>query len=189
MIRKTSKIKHSSVLIALSGMLLISLISSGAYADSSNEIQYSGTLIALPCTVDPSFENMWVDFGGNINAKDLAKGQRRYSKEDILFNLKDCDTSLGNTISARFTGISTTDNGLLNVDAGSQASGIVVGLEAPSGLALPINNSQVGSIIPIKDGDMTIRLRSYVQAAVDETVDSIVPGYFTATLTYSLMYE
>ena len=189
MIRKPSKIKHSSVLVALSGMLLISLIPSGAYAVNSKIIEYSGTLIALPCTVDPLLENMWADFGSNINAKDLVNGQRRYSKEDILFNLKDCDTSLGNTISARFTGISTTNNGLLNVDTGSQASGIVVGLETPSGVVLPINNSQVEPIIPIKDGDMTIRLRSYVQAAEGETNDSIVPGYFSATLTYSLVYQ
>ncbi|HEF8774181.1 TPA: type 1 fimbrial protein [Providencia stuartii] len=189
MIRRISEIKHYPILVALSGVLLISLMSSRTYADSSNEIQYSGTLIALPCTVDPVFENLWVDFGGNINAKDLVNGQRRYSKEDILFNLKDCDTSLGNTISAKFSGASTTDNGLLNVDTDSQANGIVIGLEAPNGLALPINNSKVESIIPIKDGDMTIRLRSYVQAAEGGTLDSIVTGYFTATLTYSLIYE
>lgn len=160
-----------------------------ALAANSNDIQYSGTLIALPCTVDPIYENFGVDFGGNINSKDLLDGQRRYSKEDILFHLTDCDISLGSAISAKFSGVSVTANGLLNVDAGSQASGIAVGLETPSGVALPINNAQVEPVIPITNGEMTIRVRSYLQAVEGASVDMIEPGFFTATLTYTLVYE
>lgn len=166
-----------------------SSLTSVAQAANSNDIQYSGTLIALPCTVDPLYENFGVDFGGNINTKDLVDGQRRYSQEDILFHLTDCDTSLGNSISARFSGVSTTASGLLNVDAGSQASGIAVGLETPSGVTLPINNAQVEPVIPITQGEMTIRIRSYLQAVEGATVDTIEPGFFTATLTYTLVYE
>ncbi|MEY0878425.1 fimbrial protein [Providencia manganoxydans] len=158
-------------------------------AANSNDIQYSGTLIALPCTVDPIYENFGVDFGGNINSKDLLDGQRRYSKEDILFHLTDCDTSLGSAISAKFSGVSVTANGLLNVDTGSLASGIAVGLETPSGVALPINNAQVEPLMPITNGEMTIRVRSYLQAVEGASVDMIEPGFFTATLTYTLVYE
>ncbi|MDV5227254.1 fimbrial protein [Providencia rettgeri] len=168
---------------------LVTALSWDVQADTSNTIEYTGRLIALPCTVDPIYENFGIDFGGNINAKDLVSGERRYSKEDITFQLTDCDTSLGNTISAKFSGASTTPAGLLNVDAGSEASGIVVGLETPSGVALPINNAQVEPVMPITQGNMTIRLRSYVQAAEGATMDTIVPGFFTATLTYSLVYQ
>lgn len=171
------------------GLLLCSCLPLTAQAMNSNDIQYSGKLIALPCTVDPLYENFGVDFGGNINSKDLLNGQRRYSKEDIQFHLTDCDTSLGNSIAVKFSGVSTTDNGLLNVDAVSQASGIAIGLETPSGVALPINNTQVEPIISIKKGDMTIRLRAYVQAVEGATIESIQPGFFTAALTYSLVYE
>lgn len=160
-----------------------------AQAANSNDIQYSGTLIALPCTVDPIYENFGVNFGGNINSRDLVDGQRRYSQQDILFHLTDCDTSLGNTISAKFSGVSTTANGLLNVDAGSQASGIAVGLETSGGVALPINNAQVDPVIPITQGEMTIRIRSYLQAVEGATVESIDPGFFQATLTYTLIYQ
>nr|WP_307773593.1 fimbrial protein [Providencia stuartii] len=135
------------------------------------------------------YENFGVDFGGNINSKDLVAGQRRYSKEDILFHLTDCDTSLGNTISAKFSGVSTTANGLLNVDAGSQASGVAVGLETLSGVALPINNAQMKPVVPITQGEMTIRIRSYLQAVEGATVASMTPGFFTATLTYTLVYQ
>lgn len=175
--------------VLVSALLLGGCLYVTAQADTSNTIEYSGTLIALPCTVDPVYQNMGVDFGGNINTKDLANGQRRYSKEDILFQLTDCNTALGNTISARFGGVSTTANGLLNVDAGSQASGVVIGLETPSGVALPINNQPVGSFVPITNADITIRLRSYLQAADGVPVESIVPGFFSATMTYTLMYQ
>lgn len=170
-------------------LCVCSALPSVSLAANSNDIQYSGTLIALPCTVDPIYENFGVDFGGNINTKDLVDGQRRYSKEDILFHLTDCDTSLGSAISARFSGASTTANGLLDVDAGSQASGIAVGLETPSGGALPINGAPVGPVMPITDGEMTIRIRSYLQAVEGATVETMTPGFFTATLTYTLGYE
>lgn len=170
-------------------LFFCSALSSVAMAANSSQIEYSGTLIALPCTVDPVYENFGVDFGGNINSKDLVAGQRRYSKEDILFHLTDCSTSLGNTISAKFSGVSTTVNGLLNVDAGSQASGIAVGLETVNGVALPINNAQVTPVILITQGEMTIQIRSYLQAVEGATVETIEPGFFTATLTYTLVYE
>ncbi|MEY1579994.1 fimbrial protein [Providencia manganoxydans] len=176
--------------MALSATLfLASLMPLAAQAANSNDIEYSGTLIALPCTVDPIFENFGVDFGTNINSKDLLNGQRRYSKEDIKFHLTDCDPSLGNTISAKFSGVSVTENGLLNVDEGSHASGIAIGLETPSGVALPINNTHVVPVIPITPGEMTIQIRSYLKAVEGITADDIQPGLFTATLTYSLIYE
>lgn len=178
--------KITQFMLVSTGLLLCSFT---AQAANSNDIQYSGTLIALPCTVDPLSENIAADFGSNINAKDLANGQRIYSREDILFHLMDCDISLGNTISVKFSGASTTANGLLNVDADSEASGITVGLETPSGMVLPINNYQVTPVLPITDGDMNIRIRAYLQVAEGMTMASITPGFFTATLTYSLIYE
>lgn len=175
--------------VLASSLLICGVLSSVALAANSNNIQYSGTLIALPCTVDPIFEHFGIDFGNNINTKGLVGGQRRYSKEDILFHLTDCDTSLGNSISAKFSGVSTTANGLLNVDAGSQASGIAVGLETLSGVALPINNAKVEPGTPITDGQMIIRIRPYLQGVEGATVESIIPGFFTATMTYTLVYQ
>lgn len=176
-------------IFVMSSLLLVltAALSSVSYSESSNEIKYSGTLIALPCTVEPSEQNDWVDFGQNINTKDLYNGLR--VDREVEFYLKDCDTSLGNSISAKFTGNATAD-GLLNVDVGSEASGIVIGLETMSGKPLPINGSKVEPIYPIKDGDMTVTLRSYLigdaQAIENKTME---PGWFNATLTYTLVYE
>ncbi|MEY1578395.1 fimbrial protein [Providencia manganoxydans] len=176
-------------IFVMSSLLLVltAALSSVSYSKSSNEIKYSGTLIALPCTVEPSEQNDWIDFGQNINTKDLYDGLR--IDKEIEFYLKDCDTSLGNNISAKFTGNATTD-GLLNVDPVSEAAGIVIGLETMSGKPLPINGTKVEPVYPIKNGDMTVTLRSYLigdaQAIENKTMK---PGWFYATLTYTLVYE
>jgi len=190
MIKQLARMELQSVITAFSvAVIFISMVPLSVHAENVNEIQYSGTLIVLPCTVEPASESFEVDFGNNINTNDLANGQRHYSQEDIIFKLTDCDTTIGNTISAKFSGVSTTANGLLNVDAGSEASGIAIGLETPGGVPLPINNLQVKPVVSIVDGDMIIRLRSYLQT-VDITASApIETGYFSATLTYSLNYQ
>ncbi|MGJ3355452.1 fimbrial protein [Providencia sp. Je.9.19] len=169
---------------------LVGALPISAFADNSNTIEYSGTLIALPCTVNPDSENVYVYFGENVNAKDLYTGQRgAYSDREFNFYLDDCDISLGNTISAKFTGSATAD-GMLKLDPISEASGVVVGLETISGKALPVNDTKVESVYPIKDGNMVIPIRAYLKADADAMKNkTIKPGWFTATLTYTLMYE
>lgn len=178
--------KKNSVMSTLL-FALTATLSSVSYGESSNTIEYSGSLIALPCTVEPSEQNDGVNFGQNINTKDLYNGLR--IDREVEFYLKDCDTLLGNTISAKFTGNATTD-GLLNVDPVSEAAGIVIGLETMSGKPLPINGTKVEPVYPIKNGDMTVVLRSYLigdaQAIENKTMK---PGWFNATLTYTLVYE
>ena len=171
-------------------LALVGALPSISWADSSNTIQYSGKLIALPCTVNPGSESGYVYFGENINSKDLYTGQRgAYSDQEFEFYLDDCDTSLGNTISAKFSGNATAD-GLLKFNPDSEASGVVIGLETMSGAALPINNAQVEPVYPIKDGDMVIKLRAYLKADQDAMENkTIKPGWFSATLTYTLMYQ
>ncbi|EMS1063701.1 type 1 fimbrial protein [Providencia stuartii] len=176
----------------ISGFLfaLMGILPSASFAESSNTIEYSGSLIALPCTVNPGSENGYVYFGENVNAKDLYTVQRgAYSDKEFDFYLDDCDTSLGNTISAKFNGNATAD-GLLKFDPESEASGVVIGLETMSGKPLPINDAKVEPIYPIKDGDMVIPIRAYLKADADALKNkTIKPGWFSATLTYTLVYE
>ncbi|MEY0231397.1 fimbrial protein [Providencia manganoxydans] len=172
-----------SLIFTLMGMLPIS-----SFADNSNTIEYSGTLIALPCTVEPSEQNDFVWFGENINSKDLYTGLR--VDREFEFYLKDCDTSLGNSISAEFKGQNVTQDGFLKVDSISEATGVVIGLETMSGKPLPINGVKVEPIYPIKDGDMTITVRSYLKGDPEAIKNrTITPGWFNATLTYTLVYE
>ncbi|HHN8583795.1 TPA: fimbrial protein [Providencia rettgeri] len=171
-----------SVVVCFCGGLALS-----AQAANSNDIEYSGTLIALPCTVDPIYENLGVDLG-TIVAKQLYLHERTTGVQ-FDFVLQDCDTSLGNWITATFTGNSTAQ-GLLNFDAGSEATGAAIGIETLSGVKLPINPIQPYPSQAIQDGTTTVRLRAYVQGESEAIASqSIMPGFFTATLTYTLGYE
>ena len=188
MIREPKSRKRQKSITALSATLLLaSLMPLDAQAANSNDIEYSGTLIALPCTVDPMYENMGIDLG-TIVAKQLYLHERTTGVQ-FDFVLQDCDTSLGNWITATFTGNSTAQ-GLLNFDAGSEASGAAIGIETLSGVKLPINPAQPYPSQAIQDGTTTVKLRAYVQGESEAIASqSITPGFFSATLTYTLGYE
>lgn len=180
--RMSKRFTPISAVVCFCGGLALS-----AQAANSNDIEYSGTLIALPCTVDPIYENLGVDLG-TIVAKQLYLHERTTGVQ-FDFVLQDCDTSLGNWITVTFTGNSTAQ-GLLNFDAGSEAAGAAVGIETLSGVKLPINPAQPYPSQAIQDGTTTVRLRAYVQGESEAIASqSITPGFFTATLTYTLGYE
>lgn len=179
--------KMRSLSLLSTAALMLSTYSLGAQAANSNEIQYSGTLIALPCTVEPKFENFLVEMG-EVNSKQLYLHGRTNGVQ-FEFELKDCDTSLGNWITASFTG-NSNEQGLLKFDPISEASGAAIGIETISGVLLPINPAQPYPSQAIKEGATTIKLRAYVQGDSESVASqSITPGYFVATMTYTLGYE
>lgn len=181
---KTNCLLGSFLAVSLVTLPLIS------QAAGPSNIEYSGKLVALPCTVHPDSNYTNVYFGENVNIKDLYTGERgEYSDRTLQFKLEKCNTSLGKTISARFTGDATPD-GLLKFDSNSEASGVVIGLETGTGQALPINDAKVEPVYPISNGDLTIPIRAYLKAEPTALQNkSIKPGWFYATLTYTLVYE
>ncbi|MCS3433872.1 fimbrial protein [Klebsiella sp. BIGb0407] len=157
-----------------------------AHAANNATINYSGTLVALPCTVPPGTEDIYVDMGV-IPTKSLYRFKRTAPKL-VSFELKDCDTDLGNTIAIYFSGPMTSD-GLLAFSASSSAKGAGIGLESMSGTPININN-----IAPYKvnivDGDMTVQMKAFVQGTQEALADkAIEPGFFNAVLTYIMSYE
>ncbi|WP_404462659.1 fimbrial protein [Providencia rettgeri] len=168
-------------------LMWLSFIPLFAQSDNLKNIEYSGTLVALPCTVEPSFEIIGLDMG-NIVAKQLYLHKRTTGVE-FDFVLKDCSTSLGSGITAMFTGNSNAE-GLLVFDSSSEASGAAIGIETMSGVKLPINPDKPYLAHRLYDGTTTVRLRAYVEgdsAAIAN--QSITPGFFSATMTYTLGYE
>lgn len=174
---------NGALLSLLGGIFFMPL---SAQADSSVGIEYSGTLIALPCTIVPGMNNLYVDMG-TIPTKSLYRFTRTAGKT-IEFYLEDCDTSLGNAITATFTG--PMDNeGLLTFSSGSTAKGAGIGLEYLDGRPIPINDGAVYKV-SLRDGDMVIRMKAYVQGQQNALVNkSLEAGDFSAVLTYRMSYE
>lgn len=166
--------------------LLMGLPVMASAADGSATVNYSGTLIALPCTVQPDMEDLYIEMG-EVFPQNLYAYTRTPGTE-FSFVLEDCDTSLGSTITATFTGVSN-GQGLLEFDSTSSASGALIGVETLSGTPLLIDGV-TSYTTPIADGNMMLKFRAYVQGdATAIATKSITPGDFTATLTYALSYE
>lgn len=155
-------------------------------AESSTTINYKGTLIALPCTIEPGTEDPWY-YLGVTPTKSLYRFTRT-SGLLITFELKDCDTSLGSTVKASFSG-PVNSEGLLQFTPESEAKGAGIGLEYLDGRSIPIDGT-TDYAVPLTDGDMLIRLKAYVQGERQALANkSLVAGDFTAIMTYTLSYE
>lgn len=157
------------------------------YALNTNTVEYSGTLVALPCNIDSSFENMEVEID-TVVAKQLYLHGRTTGKV-FGFEFTDCDVSLGSAITMRFMG-SSNAQGLLNFDADSEAAGAAIRIEGLNGDFLPLNQSQAYPAYVITPGLTEVKFRAFVQgdsaALASQAIES---GPFTATLTYTLGYE
>lgn len=177
------KIFGYGITLLVSSLLLSPQLS---MAESSTAIHYKGTLIALPCTIEPGEENQWYDLG-ITPTKSLYRFKRTAGRL-ITFELKDCDTSLGNIVKASFSG-PVNSEGLLQFTPASEAKGAGIGLEYLDGRPIAIDGS-TDYVVPLKDGDMLIRLKAYVQGERDALANkSLVSGYFEAVMTYTLSYE
>lgn len=179
---KNKKNVYHKILMAL-GICAVSFM---ANADDNANIEYSGKLIALPCTIEPGMDNLYIDMG-ETDTRVLYRSGRGMGI-DVNFSLKDCSTNLGNSIVGTFSG-TTNSEGYLAFTSDSEAKGAAIGLEYLDGRPITIGNGQ-GYSVPLIDGDMTVRLKAFLkgeQAALANK--GIVAGNYTAMLTYTLSYE
>lgn len=167
----------------LIGLMLI--LSQPALA--ADNMRFHGALVAEPCIIPPGDEKITLDFGTVID-KYLYLNTRTNS-QPFDIRLTECDLSLGKTVKVTFSG---KENpmlpGLLELEAGSQANGIGIGMETQEGTPLPLNKPGPG--FGLVSGANTLTLRAYVQgepkAITDQTIER---GPFNAIATFSLEYE
>lgn len=168
------------ILIALSLMLF----NTRSFAVTDN-LRFSGDLVADPCILDPDTEVIELDFGTIID-KYLYINQRTHS-QPFTVRLLECDLSLGTTVTLTFTG--ATDSELTDMLAVTGvARGIAIGLETTSGVMLPFNKAT--PVFELTSGTTELILKGYVQARPTAIQNrSIVRGEFSAVATFTLNYE
>lgn len=169
----------------VSAMLLWSGVFGNGFAVEN--MYFHGALVAEPCVIPPGKEILQLDFGTIVD-KYLYINQRTPGIP-LVIQLAECDLSLGRTVSLTFSGSESLGlPGLLLPEAGSQASGIAVGLETPQGQPLPLNSASAK--YPLRAGNNEVQLRAFIQGeplAIAEK--SIVRGSFSAVATFILAYE
>lgn len=159
-----------------------------AYGIESANVQFSGTMVAQPCTLPDEKSIIDVDFGTVINKNLYYNGRSNLTPINLV--LEDCDLSMDqSTVSISFNALPSTKlPGLIAIDPTSEASGVAIGLETDDGQLLPINKKSPKQTL--KSGNNTIALKAYIQGE-PEAVEkkSITLGEFTAIATFTLTYE
>ncbi len=169
--------------ILLGGLLNVS------WSAQSEVVQFDGTLVEDACEVYPGDENIELDFGTVID-KYLYINTRTHS-QPFTIRLINCDLVLGREVQVTFTGTeSMALPGLLALNAGSQASGIAIGLEAESGVQIKLNKPK-NYIQQLHTGDgNNLNLKAYVQGEPNPLLTKAIGrGAFEATATFMLEYE
>lgn len=151
----------------------------------TDNLQFSGNLVADPCVLDPETETIELNFGTIVD-KYLYINERIHSQAFVV-RLLECDLSLGSTVTLTFTG--TADSELTDMLAVSgAASGIAIGLETTDGTALPFNKATPA--FRLASGTTELVLKGYVQARPTAIQNhSIARGAFSAVATFTLNYE
>lgn len=168
-------------------LVATALLLASEAAQAANNVRLHGALVAEPCVIPPGEEEIELDFG-TIIEKYLYLNTRTLG-QTFEIHLAECDISLGKTVAVTLLGTeSLALPGLLALNAGSQATGIAIGLETPEGKALPINKA--GDKYSLRAGGNTVALQAYVRGepqAIEKK--NIGRGAFGAVATFRLEYE
>ncbi|VXD00455.1 conserved exported hypothetical protein [Enterobacterales bacterium 8AC] len=153
----------------------------------AEDVRLYGTLIADACVITPGDETVELKFF-DVRDRDLYTDTRAPS-QNFDIRLTECDLTLGNVVKVKLSGTESTElPGMLKLDAGSVASGVVIGLETESGQPLALNQGQASYTLTA--GTNQLRLRAYIQGEPSALAGRTIGiGPFNATATFTLDYE
>ena len=156
-------------------------------AAAENNVKFSGTLVALPCTIPDSDRTIQVHMG-TVNAHDLYLHQDM-PRVPFTLHLEDCDPTVDATVSVAFTGTEDIPGklpGYLAMDG--SAPGIAIGLENSNGEQIKVNHATPP--LPLLAGNNELNFRAFI-AGEPEAVKSrsIRTGDFSTTATLKIFYE
>lgn len=159
------------------------------FCAQSETVQFDGTLVEDACEVYPGDENIELDFGTIVD-KYLYLNTRTHS-QPFTIRLINCDLVLGKEVQVTFMGTeSAALPGLLALNAGSQASGIAIGLETGNGTPILLNKAK-NYIQQLHTGNgNNLNLKAYVEGEPTRLLTKTIGrGAFEATATFMLEYE
>ena len=150
-------------------------------AVAETQLQFKGVLISDPCIVDTESEEQIVEMG-SISAKTFISNPRSAPKNFKIL-LKECDLSLGNTVSLTFRGKEDNDQpGTFAVTG--DASGIAIALEETDGN--PIKPGVELKPVQLNDSESILNYVAYVQSS---DLNKLKEGAFESKAVFFLEYE
>ncbi|MCT8349126.1 fimbrial protein [Photorhabdus temperata] len=168
-------------------MIVATAVYCNQVVQAADNMRFYGALVEEPCTIKPGDEDIRLDLGTIAEKYLYLHG--RTNNEPFQLRLSGCDMSMGKSIKLTFSGVENRQlPGLLALSAGSQASGIAIGIETAEGKRLPLNKD--GDAYPLKEGENVIILKAYVQAEPTALANQTIKrGAFHAIATFNLNYD
>ncbi len=157
------------------------------YALAADNVHFTGTLIAISCTLPDSDKDITLDFGTVIE-KSLYQYQRTKS-QPFTIHLENCNPAIAGSVNVTFQGIADSElTNLLALDSVSTAKGVALGLELADGTPLAINKA--APWVPLASGNNSLNFNAYIQALPSQiAARSLTAGDFIATSTFVLSYQ
>lgn len=154
---------------------------------AADNVHFSGTLVAEPCTLPDADTDIRLDFG-TVVTKYLYQYQRTKS-QPFAIHLQECDPAIMKTVSVTFRGTADTElPDLLATDASGTAKGVAVGIERQDGTLLPVNKASPE--MSLVSGSTTLNFKAFVQIQPGALAKrSLTEGSFTAISTFILGYQ
>ncbi|QKN79776.1 fimbrial protein [Scandinavium goeteborgense] len=186
------KLKFSLLSLTTGAMALI-FSNFASAATGGTAMNFHGTLVNEPCTVQPGDENITLNFGTVID-----KGLYQYQKtnsQPFSIHLVDCAISSwagDGTVTVKFSGPASTElPGYLAVTdeaTGSTDMGIAIGIQTSDGTLLPLD--QTTTPILLRDGSDALNFMAFVEGEPSALQnESIKRGSFSAVATFYLEYQ
>ncbi|ALL40507.1 exotoxin (plasmid) [Serratia marcescens] len=156
-------------------------------ATGEHNVHLYGALVAEPCVIAPGDEEITLDFGTIID-KYLYLNTRTLG-QPFEIRLRECDLTLAKSVRVMFTGKKNSVlPDLLAIDGGSEATGIAIGFETPSGQPMPLNTQSDKWLLQERGG--AIAMKAYVQGEPQAIAgQTIGRGAFSAVAIFNLEYE
>ncbi|OAD98026.1 fimbrial protein [Pantoea sp. OXWO6B1] len=155
-------------------------------ANAESNLNFHGTLVALPCNIPESDKKIKVSLGV-IELHKIYLDQLM-PRVPFLLHLRDCDPNVANKLSITFEGGEDKNLlGFLAINKNSEASGIAIGLENDAGRQIKIN--QKNSMYNITGGDNEILFKAYLKADPERIKKrNVSSGSFNASATMKIDY-
>ena len=172
--------KNSKVILAA---VIGSLMSVSAMANNlAGTVTFTGNLIAAPCTIDATTQNVNINFGSVI--ADNGSIVDNIKEGEIKLNGCDFTTMPGvNRVEVKFSGLNDQNNNELLRVTGS-AKGVGIRFMNENGHNLALTNGAI-SVNSAGNNNLSIKFKT----KVERTVGAIVHGDLAANATYSIEYK
>lgn len=163
-------------------MTLATISMAHAANEGSGTVNFKGSIIDAPCSIDPGTDDQTVKLGDIASAQ--LKDGGKSTPQDILIKLVGCDVKTAKSVSTTFAGAeSEAAPGLLAMRG--SARGASIAINDVDGTLLPLTKASKPQ--KIENTDTTLRFSAHLQG--DGASAAIIPGGFTSVADFTLSYQ